>query len=333
MAVLQTEMLTLADYHKRKDPKGGITQLIELTTKESAIFKDAPFYPSNKEDCEQVTARTSLPSADAWGRINKGTKPTKTDVDRWQEPIGFKEFLIALDARNNPAPGALMQMRAQELAGHAEAMAQGWERAFLYHNVDENPDGIMGLIPRLDDISNPQIKQRVISATPGAKGTDFTSALLVCWGPKKTYGVFPPGFAKTAGLEHEDMGKVMWEDGEGGKFPAWVSILRQWAGLVVADIRSVARGQFKVSTLDAKDTTVRDTLIRMIHRVKLSGMGRPVIYVHPYLAEILDLQAAHGMTHLTVKSYMGEELVHVRGIPIRVTEALSTSETSVEGAA
>lgn len=327
MSVLSQEMLTLQDYHQRRDPKGGIAQLVEAMTKETAVFKDMPVYESNRDTGHEVHSRNYLPRPE-WGRINKGIKPTKTGTTKYVETIGFLEFMITLDTRLNPG-GNIMQLRAQELAGHAESMGQASETAVLYQSTAADPESIVGLAPRLDDLNGPN-KKRIIQVHSDG-GNDYTSIFLVSWGPKKVYGVFPKGQKGTAGLVNEDLGKQLWDDGEGGKFTVYANILRQYLGLVVEDQRCVGRIQLKTSKLSGTNDDIVPAMISLKHRVKTTGTGRTVFYVSPTVAEVLDLQARNAVKNstLAIKEIGGEEITTLSGIPIRSTECITDNEAAL----
>lgn len=329
MGILNQEMLTLQDYHQRRDPKGGIAQLVELMSKETAVLQDMPVYPSNLDTGHEVHSRTYLPRPE-WGRINKGVKPTKTRSTKYVETIGFQEFMIAIDARQN-AGGNMLALRASELAGHAEAMGQSLETSVLYQSTKADPEAIMGLAPRYDDI-NGLAKNQIIQATPGASGNDFTSIWLVNWGPRKVYGVFPKDQKDAAaGLINIDRGKDMWDDGDGGKFEAYVSILRQYIGVVVEDYRCAARITIKTSDLTASGDVIVPAMMRAIHRVKSSGTGRTVFYANKLISEYLDLQARDSVKNstLAIKEIGGQPILSLRGIPIRSTEMITNEEASL----
>lgn len=327
MSVLSQEMLTLQDYHQRRDPKGGIAQLVEAMTKETAILKDMPVYESNKDTGHEVHTRNYLPRPE-WGRINKGIRPTKTGTTKHVEAIGFLEFMIALDTRFNPG-GNIMELRAQELAGHSEAMGQTVETSLLYQSTAADPESIVGLAPRLDDPNGPAKKQIIQVHT--APGNDYTSIFLVHWGPKKVYGVFPKGQQGTAGLVNEDLGKQVWDDGEGGKFTVYANILRQYLGLVVEDKRCVGRVHLKTGSLSETGDDIVPAMMRLIHRVKTTGTGRTAFYVNPFIAEILDVQARNAVKNstLAIKEIGGEPVLTLRGIPIRSTECITNTEAAL----
>ena len=61
MATLATNVLTLADWAKRTDPKGKTPMIAEVLMQSNEILDDMVFKEGNLPTGEQVTIRTGLP--------------------------------------------------------------------------------------------------------------------------------------------------------------------------------------------------------------------------------------------------------------------------------
>jgi hypothetical protein len=165
-----------------------------------------------------------------------------------------------------------------------------------------------------------------------------------------TYGIFPKG--SKAGLTFEDKGDVVpGFDSNSNRFEAYTSFFKWQCGLVVEDWRyNVRICNIDTTTSGLQGSSPPDLFQFMSKAVvrlptmskRVSGITEtdapdepapgisPAFYVNRSIREYLDIQAIRDKNVLlTPKEYAGEPVVEFRGVPIRVCDALTTTETAL----
>ena len=77
MAVLGSNVATLADIAKRTDPDGKISSIVELLSQTNEMLPDMLWKEGNLATGERTTVRTGLPTV-AWRLLNQGVQPSKS---------------------------------------------------------------------------------------------------------------------------------------------------------------------------------------------------------------------------------------------------------------
>lgn len=323
---------TLLDQVKRRDPNGAIAKIVETLTRRNALLQDIPFYPGNKETGHVFTSRTAIPgkaTGIGWRRFNEGVKPGKSRTAQTEETCGMLEGWSVVDSDLADLNGDARAFRASEDAGFVQGLNNEVETSLFYSNVNSSPEEIYGLTPRFNSTTAIGGGQ-IIKAIPTADGNDNTSIWLVVWGPDTVFGIYPKNM--NGGLQHKDMGERPWDDGNGGKYAAYVTNWKWKLGLCVKDWRYVVRiANIDTAQLAENDTTLWDALIKATHQVKDLRSGRAVLYANSTVMTYLDLQAINQVrgAGMTTQMVDGKPIQVFRGIPFQVTDAITNVEAAV----
>lgn len=333
MANENTNPTTYADWAKTRDPDGGTAEIVEILEQQNPIIKDVFVKESNMTEGERTTVRAGEPRG-TWVGYNEGSMPVKGASRQVDDKPGrlqaYNEVDKALaDLESDKAAFMLSESEAT-MAGltldHAETL--------FYGNSLVNPKRFMGLMPRFNDTAA-ESARNVLNGNPGggqpAGGTN-TSIYSVTWGKNTAYEFFPKG--SKAGLEMNDLGQVTVHDANGGRFEAYRVHFQQFVGFTLKDWRSAYRiAQLPIASINADAIDIISLLIKAQHRLRNQMGGQQVIYVNEAVYTSLDIRASQtsGNVHLSMREWAGEEIVHFRGVPIRMCESILETEANVSG--
>lgn len=340
MATLSSNVLTLADWAKRTDPKGNTASIVELLSQTNEILEDALFKEGNLPTGEQTTIRTGLPTV-YWRMINEGVPSSKSTTAQITESCGMLEAWSEVDKDEAILNGNVKEYRASESMAHLEGMSQEMAATMFYGSA-ASPEEFVGLAPRYSDLSATNA-QNILSA--GGAGSDNTSIFLVGWGPRSVHNVFPKG--SKAGLDHEDLGLVTVETsaGVGGNRMRAYQDHFQWkTGLVVKDWRYVVRiPNIDVSDLVAQTGTQASTaataivklMSRALDRLPTMAGIKPVFYANRTVLSHLRVAAMDKSSSVvTIEDGLNQfgDSIHTTKflkVPVRLCDAITNAETAV----
>lgn len=328
MATLNADLPTLLDQMQGLDPDGAVAQVVEALTKRNPVLEDMVVLEGNLTTGHRVTTRTGLPSV-GWRRYNEGVAISKSRKGQYDEAAGQCEGMSAVDVKQARLGGNEAAFRASEDLAFVQAMNNEISTGIFYHSTKTAPEKFMGLSPRLDATTNPWAGQ-IISLDADDAVNDNTSIWLVCWGPDSVFGIYPKG--SQGGIEHDDMGKQLWDDGSGKRFRAWVTHWSWDFGLVVKDARQLARvANIDTSNLAANADTLVDAMISAYYRIYDPNIGRLAWYCNRKIAEFLHRQARSATKNatLSIEEIEGKPVTRVMGAPVRVTDVITNTEAQV----
>lgn len=327
MAVINHELPTMLDHVRRLDPNGAVAAIAEVLMKRNAFLEDAVVLEGNLPTGHRFTSRTALPSV-AWRRFNEGVAPSKSATAQVDETCGMLEGFSVVDTELAKLNGNEAAFRASEDRPFIQALNHEIETGIIYHSTKTAPEKFLGLSPRLDSTSGVAGDQIVLGA--GGNSNANTSIWLVSWSPDTVFGITPKGFQ--AGIQQNDMGVQLWDDGTGKKFRAYVTNWVWKFGLVVKDWRYIARiPNIDVSTMDNTADILIPLMIEAAYRLPDLKTGRLAWYCNRRVMAILHNQARNAVKNstLTIESIEGKPVLHCMGIPIRMTDSLINSEADV----
>lgn len=332
MATLATNNLTYLDIQKRLDPKDKVAMIIEMLSQTNEVLMDMTAIQGNLKTGLRTTLRTGLPSV-YWKLLNQGVKTSKSTtaqvdinsgtLQAWSEP---EKELCDLGGNTN-------QVRLSEAAAFIEAMNQEMARTVFYGNSAVNPERFTGLSPVYSSKSAPSGKN-IIDA--GGTGSDNMSAWLVVWDENKITGFYPDG--TTYGLVHKDFGTEVIETGPNSS--ERMEVYREkweWkCGIAVRDWRYAVRiANIDSSALvknDADSAKLLKLMAKATHRIHNLN-GKACWYMNRTAIQELDNQRLDRVKDgggITYKDVDGKNVYSFRGIPIRVCDALTETESQVE---
>ena len=333
MALLNANVLTLADWAKRLDPDGKVPDIVELLSQTNEILDDMLWSEGNLPTGHRVTVRTGLPAV-AWRLLNQGVAVSKSTTAQIDEACGMLEAWSEVDKDLAELNGNTSEFRMSEAVAFIEAMNQEMASTLFYGNSGVDPEEFTGLAVRYSDSA---AVNGVNIVKGGGAGSDNSSIYLICWGAQSIFGIFPKG--SKAGLIHEDMGLVTVETtaGVGGTRMRAYQDHWQWkAGIALKDWRYVVR----IANIDISDLIANSgsqakliqLMIKAIHRIPFIKMGKPVFYMNRTTFEFLDIQRLDSVSTgggITYENVDGKAIPVFRGIPIKIVDALLETEATV----
>lgn len=336
MATLATNVLTLADWAKRRDPDGKTALIVEALSETNAVLEDMLFKEGNLPTGERATIRTGLP--DVFYRLmNTGIPKSKSTTSQITENAAELTALSEIDKTTADLEGNVNEFRLSESMAFLEAMSQKQAETLFYGSAS-NPEEYVGFTDRFSDLSAVNA-QNILDA--GGSGADNSSIWLVSWGAQTVHGVFPKG--SVAGIQHTDHGEEWAFDSSNDRFRAYIDEYKWHNGLVVKDWRFVVRiPNIDISDLVALATTqaltASTSIIKLMSRAmdRLPSMGgRMSFYVNRTIASHLKIIALEksnqAVTIEPALSQFGTSifLMKFMGIPVRIVDQLTETETVV----
>ena len=335
MATISPNVLTLADWAKRRDPDSKAARIVEMLSQDNAILDDMPWKECNMTASHRTTVRTGLPDV-AWRLLNQGVQPSKSRTAQIDEATGMLEAWSEVDVELANLEADQAAFRLSEAAAFIEAMGQEHASTLFYGNSSVSPEEFTGLSARYSSLSAANA-QNIING--GGSGSDNSSIWLVGWGEQTVHGIYPKGSA--AGLNHNDLGQQVVEttNGIGGsRMLAYRDQFTWKCGIALKDWRSTVRiANLDISNIVAKSSAadLTELMIRAKYRlptVKNGGKMKPVFYANRTIVEFLDIQRRDDVQlggQLNYREVDGVEIMHFRGIPIKVCDALLETEAAV----
>lgn len=335
MATIGNTVLTLIDWAKRLDPDGGTPEIVELLAQTNEILMDMLWAEGNLPTGHRITVRTGLPTA-AWRLLNNGITPSKSRTAQIDEACGILEAWSEVDVALAKLNGNEAAFRLSEAQAFIEAMNNTMSTALFYGNAAINPEQFTGLAPRYSAISGANNGTNVVDG--GGTSSVMSSVWLVSWGAQTCHGIFPKG--SMAGLQHEDHGEqtILTSSSGGigtGRMRAYQD---QWiwnAGMALKDWRYVSRfANIDITNLVAQSSSADlvKGMIKQTHRMPFIKLGKPVFYMNRTVFEFLDIQrrdAVEAGGQLNFEVVDGMRTPFFRGIPVRVCDALTQTETQI----
>ena len=343
--------LSLMDAARRLDPDGEIDTIAELLSQANEFFQDMTWAESNLDTGHKSTVRTGLPSG-TWRVAYAGVPYARSTTAQVVDTLGFLAAYSQLDKRVAELGGKVAQIRLTEDSAFLEGMSQQMATTFWYGNAATTPSQFTGFSPRYNTISTSNAANAQNTINAGGTASSNASLWMVGWGDMTNFGIYPKG--TKAGLVFEDRGDLVpGYDASNNPFPAFTSYFEWNAGLVTKDWRfnvRIANIDTTTAAVGLFGTTPPDLFLLMSKAVvrfptltkRASGITEtdapdepapginPAFYCNRTVRESLDIQAIRDKNVLLRPTeYAGQPVVEFRGIPIRVVDALLTTESTL----
>ena len=324
MATLtQSSYFTVVDLAKQIDPQGNIAIIAEALAEMNEFLATGVMAEANQSFSDVGTKRISLPSVTA-RKINSGTAASFGETAQVREGIVLLDALIEIDeAEVNHSPNPA-QLRRNVLAAQLEAYMQEFSRILAYGDIS-TPTEINGFLTRYNTLSD----SNVFGA--GGTGSDLSSVLLVEWNPLNCKLIYPLG-SKTAGIQEKDLSLQRVTDSSSNPYLAYTNQVKMEFGLSVLDDSYVARIANVETSGTSNNLVATSGMNNMVYaKDQLKHMGKnAVIYVNRTLKAQFDIWAldkANGF--YMAPDVSGQALASFQGIPIRMVEQLTDTETAI----
>jgi len=324
-----TNALTLVDHARRTDPDGGIASIVELLKQTNEILDDMLWLEGNLPTGHRTTVRSGLPNV-AWRKLNYGVQPSKSTTVQVDDVCGSLEAYSEVDKDLAMLNGNTSDFRLSEAGAFLEAMSRELSETLFYGDTDTSPEKFLGLASRYSSFAAAN-GANIIDA--GGNGADLSSVWVVTWGARTCHGIFPK--ASKAGITHQDLGEVTLEDETGGKYQGFRDHWQWKSGFCLRDWRYAVR----IANLNTNATSsIMDDIdkldkfmMKALNRMQNLTTGKLVWYMNRTVKEALDIQVNNrgNLGGLIWKDVGGVPVEHFRGIPIRMCDALTTTEAVV----
>jgi hypothetical protein len=330
-AALSTGALTLADWAKRLDPTGKVSDIVELLSQSNELLSDMQWIEGNLPTGHRTTMRTGLPAV-AWRLINAGVVPSKSTTAQIDEQSGILEAWSEVDVALAKLNGNTAAFRLSEARAFIEAMNQEMAQTLFYGNGGIAPEEFTGLAPRYSLLSAGN-GGNILDAG-GVDAADNSSIWLVAWSPETVSGIFPKG--SQAGLQHDDYGEQTIQVTAGVAGTRMRALQERWvwnAGIQLADWRYVIRiANIDISNLAGGGAADLIDLMEQALEMLPNSLGRPVFYMNRTVARYLRKQERADVTSgggLTFANLEGKRVMDFGGVPVRRVDALLNTEARV----
>jgi len=328
------ERRNLYDLMMALDPEHQYADCAEILTESNPVVEDMPMYPSNAEMGHESTLRSTLPTVYR-GKLNMGLTRSKSTKKKVVDTIGMYTGRAEVDSRTSAWVGSdkLEMDRGSEEDAFLEKFTQTIAYDLLYGDEDIYESGMTGLQPRLQTAATAKTGSQVAKHHGSPSGSDYTSIYVVDWGERACHGIYPKNH-KAVGLDVEDRGKMDVLDAESNPFPAWVTDFHWYVGLAVEDPRHIGRlANIDVSQALADTTTLlHKSLVPLLNRMPKGKGWQRVLYCSTDIKSALELQLKYttaANVWLTMQEYLGQEILHVCGNPIRDVDQVSQAEDTI----
>lgn len=335
MAVVGNDVFTLAEYKSRTDANGKIQPIVELLERQDEMVDDIPWMTANLPDRHKTTVRAGLPTI-SHRRFNKGIAATRSATAQVEFNMCQAAARTELDVDLAALGGNPGAVRLSEAQPHMQAMVQTVADTFIYGDPVANPttddDKIAGLSYYFKDNTTANTKDHVITA--GGSGSDLSSLWIIAFGQDTVCGIVPPGLPM--GLQHRDLGEGDAFDSNNYRFRAYMDEYKWNYGLCIRDWRAIVRiANIDVSDLvstAANQQALSNYVIQGLSKIPAQHRSRAKIYGNSTvltaweLGVRADVKAGGGFTF---DNHGGQEVTSFRGRPVRTTNAITVSETTI----
>lgn len=344
MATITPGLMTYSEWAMRTDPDGKVSQLVNLLSQQNSILDDMLADECQSGNVYQFTQVVKLPTPSRRS-YNQGVVRSLAAVAKQVTTTSEYADWSTVDSSLARLGGQLAERRAQEDFLHMEGLNQQIASDLFYSNRATDPTSFTGLanIYNTVNASTSGIAKNVIDC--GGTGSDNSSIWLINWGPKHIHTIFPKGLP--AGMQHIDKGELPISDAAGNEFLAWRTWLQWDIGLAIHDWRFGVRAcNIDVSDLaTGSAANLLNILALMVLKppvmpvgvgpVQTSDdprvvMGRPAFYVNRTVYGALQKQVTNKTNILLqLQQWAGMTVLTYQGIPIRIVDALLTTESRV----
>jgi hypothetical protein len=344
MATITPGLFTYSEWAARRDKDGKISALVNMLSQYNGILDDMVAAECQSGNAFEYTQVVKLPTP-VRRSYNQGVPRSMAGVAKQVTTAVEYADWAAIDASLAELGGDTNEMRAQEIFLHTEAMQQTIASDLFYSNRATDPTAFTGLANIYNTV-NPatsNIANNVIDC--GGTGSDNASIWLIVWGPRQIHTIFPKGMV--AGIRHRPVGLLPMVDAAGNEFLAYRDWIQWNIGLAIHDWRFAVRAcNIDVSDLSTVSAAnILNTLARMVLKppVMPAGvgpvqstddprivMGRPAFYVNRTVYGALQQQVTNKTNVLLqLEKWAGMTVMTYQGVPIRIVDALLTTESRV----
>ena len=312
--------LTLVELAKRTN--NGEFQLIsEILSQRNRIIEDAIWVESNDFTSHKTTQRLTEPTG-AYRKLNDGVTPEASETKQIVDHIGMLEGYSRIDASLVKLSKDQAAFRFGEDRAFLGGMSKTLAESILYGSLGDDVDEFDGLATRYNALAD----TNVVGA--GGTGSDLMSMWLVKWSDFDGVHLIYPRDDSMAGISVRDLGEdTIAGVTSGTELQAFRTHFKVDVGITVRDDRSTQR-YANIETAGASNIFNSDDLVTL--RNNLWDLDGAVIYTNRTGLTQVD-QDAKDKTNVyyTVETVFGKPTTHFQGIPIKLVEQLTITESAL----
>lgn len=339
MAALGSRLVTLADVAKSKNKEIG--KVAEVLIQTNAILMDAPYMEMNEGTIHKEEIRSALPAV-YYRKANQAIPASKTTTEEREFQAAHFESKSQIDAAVASRGGAdrVAYNRWNQAQGHIQAHAIEHANLMIYGSPVDSNRKVGGFFDVYSTLAAAEpTSAQIIDG--GGTTSDNMSILLVHWGERSVFGVYPKG--TQAGLKRTDRSRggqqvqiqALDSAGNAGSFWGYEEQFEIDHGLVIKDYRQAARvanidHALLKSGVGAADLI--DLMISAAYKIDNPENGQGVWYVNRTIEAFLHKQALTKVgagAGLTFDNYQGKQVMMFLGRPVRRSDALLSTEDRV----
>ncbi len=326
-----TNIVTMLDLAKEKDPQGAAATIIDPISKRSPVMQLMHAKEGNLDTGHEVTSLLGLPSGQ-WIGYNEGVDPHKAVVENFVEACGRLCDLSQIDASlAKRAPGGAAAWRVAQDDRFLKGMGAEHERAFWYESTLRTPKAIHGLTTRFGKYSTSPgtPAYQVIPCHSSANGDNQNSLWLIVTGEGNLSLIHPKG--SDVGIDTTDLGLSLATDANGRRFPAWNTWFELMTGPCIENYRQVVRiCNIDPDVFSSTGDAITSAMAKAVHRVQALSDGRAMFFGNRQVLEWIDIESNYKARNtVTIKEWSGMEVLVFRGIPIVMTDGLVTNAEAI----
>lgn len=311
---------TLLNWVNRLKPDGSVeTNLANTLTKKMPMLNDIPWVEGNLATGHRIVGVTTL-ATPTFRKVNQGLDPAKNTTAPYDETCCLMELHSKIDVELANLNGGGPAYRMSEDSAIIEGFNQQFSSSLFYEDVTLKPERFHGLSPRYPATSGYTTSGYVTKGTNS--GSNCHSVWLVNWDPQRVACIFPKG--TVAGLQQEDLGKILALDANNKQFLAWMTRFTWKAGVMVKDYRYVARHQWDPDDANYA-STAKNLYLAMLdmQSTVFEMLPTATYYMSRKSFKLLqDQLASNSLNYLDYISRGGERIRSFGGVPIRFTDSL-----------
>lgn len=339
MAALGSNLVTLLDVAKSKNKEIG--KVAEVLAQEDPMLQDIPYMVMNDKTTHIEEIRSALPAV-YYRKANQAIPASKTTTEERTFTAAHFESKSQIDGAVARRGGMdrVSYNRWNQAMGHIQAHAQEHASLTIYGSpltANRKTAGFFDIYSTLNTAE--ETSKQIIDG--GGTGSDNTSILLVHWGERSVFGIYPEG--TQAGLKRTDRSagnkevqiQALDSNGAAGSFYGYEEQFEIDHGLVVKDYRQAARiANLDVSNL-VSGTGAADLIELMIdatYKIHSAQNGQGVFYANRTVFAHLHKQALTKVGAgggLSFDNYQGQKVLTFLGFPVRMSDAILNTEAQV----
>lgn len=339
MGALGTTLVTLADVAKSKDKQ--INKVAEVLMQEDPMLGDIPYMEMNEGTIHKEEIRSALPEV-YYRKANQAIPASKSTTEERTFSATHVESKSQIDEMVAKRGGVdrIAYNRWNQAQGHLQAHAQEQSSLLIYGSPSTSVQKVAGFFDIYSTLaSSEETSKQIIDA--GGSGSDNTSILLVHWGERSVFGIYPKGTKSGITRTDRSAGNKLVQisatdvNGAAGSFWGYEEQFEFDHGLVVKDYRQAARvANIDISNLQSGvgAADIIDAMIEAAYKIHSPSNGKGYWYVNRTIEAFLHKQALTKVgagAGLTFDNFGGQQILMFLGRPVRRSDALLNSEAAV----